>query len=345
MKKLVWLIFGFAFISSACLTLAPTASPATSLPTQLVTEVVTSTPAPSPTAKPMIPTDDPNWSGCLEHLKEALPQTSFQDLSGAYAENDVTMKLVLYEVTNGQLGEPQFLYVPEDFKAFQQDTAAQQNAWAYATSLLPSDQLKWISQFMIFRSTHYGGSVTPGGTSQNDRAHWTLSIDIAGAQDPIWFTHMLVHEYAHLISLNTDQIPTSKYYYSWYQNPATCPQLISPEGCSLPNSYLNLFYQKFWKDIFEDWQKDVERGHVNSSEESYARVEKFYEKHPEQFMRAYAATNVREDLAESFTAFILEPPPGENSIIEQKIKFFYDFPELVEMRKQMIQNICSYTKQ
>lgn len=83
---------------------------------------------------------------------------------------------------------------------------------------------------------------------------------------------------------------------------------------------------------------------MNSDEELEDLVHAFYRKHEEQFVREYAATNLREDIAESFMYFVLEPRPRDGSIVSQKIKFFYDFPELVDMRKQMIQNMCSYTQ-
>jgi hypothetical protein len=42
--------------------------------------------------------------------------------------------------------------------------------------------------------------------------------------------------------------------------------------------------------------------------------------------------------------FVLEASPSGNLVFEQKIRFFYEFPELVALRKQIIQNVCSYTQ-
>ena len=113
----------------------------------------------------------------------------------------------------------------------------------------------------------------------------------------------------------------------------------------LTEAVARLIYEEFWKgDIYEEWLREVEKQNVDSSDEFRALVEQFYEKYPEQFTREYAATNIHEDLAESFEHFVLEPKPSGDGVVEQKIRFFYDFPELIELRQTMIQNICSYTQ-
>lgn len=358
MKKLVWFSLGLILFSLACKALQPAAVPtATQPPPPTWTPVPTLTEALSPTATEFIPTrtprptprpiicmDDSCLNACLGRINKALPQTSFEPLGGAYSGDNIQLNLVYYDVKDGQLGEPEFLYVPDEFKAYQQDTVAQQDVWLYASGLLPDAESDWVVGFEIFSSSNYAAWVSPGGPDNTDRAHWILGVDIVNSQDPVELTYILVHEYGHLITLNTDQIPASDYYYGWAQNPAVCKQFLSPDGCSAPDSYINAFYQKFWKGIFPKWVEEVDKPVINSSDEFRALVEGFYEKHPEQFVRDYAATNIYEDLAESFMYFVLEPKPAGSNIVERKIRFFYDFPELVQFRQQMIQNICSYTQ-
>jgi hypothetical protein len=107
---------------------------------------------------------------------------------------------------------------------------------------------------------------------------------------------------------------------------------------------MNLFHQKFWVDIYDDWLENVEEQGVSSDAEYEMLVGDFYKKYDDQFVREYAATNIREDMAESFMHFVLETKPDGDLIYRQKIAFFHDFPELVQLRRQMIQNICSYTQ-
>ncbi|MFN8410878.1 MAG: hypothetical protein U0Z26_00680 [Anaerolineales bacterium] len=354
MKKNILSIFVLLLVSLACRALqAPvsttttieTGPASTALPTVASTSpelIATSTPHPAP--PPVTCTDDSCLNACLQRINEALPSTSYEPLSGLYAGDNIDLNLVYYDVENGQLGEAQTLYVPKDFKAFQEDTVAHQNIWTYASGLLPPDKLDWLTGFEIFSSSTYAGWVSPSGQDETDRSHWILGIDYAYAQNPVDLTYTLVHEYGHLITLNTDQIPASDYYYGWQQNPGICPQFLAPDGCSTPNSYINLFYQSFWKDIFNQWLEEVYKPHTDTPDEFYALVTNFYNKHPDEFVRDYAAKNINEDLAESFMHFVLEPKPTGNGVIKQKIKFFYQFPELVEIRQTMIQSICSYTQ-
>ena len=107
---------------------------------------------------------------------------------------------------------------------------------------------------------------------------------------------------------------------------------------------MNLFFQAFWAAIFEEW-RELKTVHVNSDDEYFALLHEFFKNHEDQFVREYASTSIYEDLADSFMHFVLDPKPTGNSIIEKKILFFYDFPELVTLRQQMIQNVCSYTQE
>jgi hypothetical protein len=351
MKRNVFILLIFLTVSLACQTVqfAATETPEAGIPavfptsTPLPVTSFTSTPRPIP--EPVTCTDDSCLNACLQRINQTIPTTTYEPLTGAYAGDNIDLNLVYYKVKDGQLEAPQMLYVPDDFKAYQEDLPAHQNIWMYASGLLPPEDLKWLVGFEIFSSSNYAGWVQPSGTNEYDRSKWILGMEITAAQDPVDLTYILVHEYGHLITLNTDQIPPSDYYAGWPQNLKFCPQFLSPDGCSKPDSYLNLFYQKFWKGpLFESWLEEVEKPHVDSSDEFRALVETFYEKHPEQFVREYAATNLHEDIAESFMHFVLEPKPTGNGVVDQKIRFFYDFPEMVALRQTMIQNVCSYTQ-
>ena len=56
-------------------------------------------------------------------------------------------------------------------------------------------------------------------------------------------------------------------------------------------------------------------------------------------MTDYAATNPDEDFAESYMLFVLKEKPTKSTVADQKILFFYDFPELVEMRDVIRSNL------
>jgi hypothetical protein len=110
-----------------------------------------------------------------------------------------------------------------------------------------------------------------------------------------------------------------------------------------------LFYLEFWEDIYPEWEK-VDKYNPGWGETDTYRAYYdeqfglFYDKHKDRFLNDYAATDPIEDIAESWAAFVLQPTPQGDSIPEQKIRFFNQFPELVELRYQIIKGICTYEK-
>ena len=113
---------------------------------------------------------------------------------------------------------------------------------------------------------------------------------------------------------------------------SSCPTYFPGEGCAKPTSYINAFYDRFWSQ-YEDQVADLE---AIQDEDAYQdAIYAFYQQHPGEFVTDYAATNPGEDIAESWTAFILQTKPTGNSIADQKVLFFYDYPELVRLRGQI----------
>lgn len=72
----------------------------------------------------------------------------------------------------------------------------------------------------------------------------------------------------------------------------------------------------------------------------------FKEKHDE-FVSQYGTTNVAEDIADTFTAFILQDSKKVKEGTElkyKKIAFFYQFPELVKMRVEVLSGLYDISK-
>ena len=200
-------------------------------------------------------------------------------------------------------------------------------------------------------------------------------------------THVLkrtvIHENAHILTLSASQSDNDIIIWLEYcddrledgsidweecdydevrrtvaQREAACAPnfYFKSSGCLKDDSYLNKYFQKFWVDIYPEYYYGGEQVISTST---------FHEKYYDQFVTWYAASSPTEDIAESFSAFVLwddgmisnykkwcenegwnliigqegwnhwkkcEKIYRDNSIWEEKIRFFYDFPELVEMR-------------
>jgi hypothetical protein len=61
----------------------------------------------------------------------------------------------------------------------------------------------------------------------------------------------------------------------------------------------------------------------------------------DEFVSSYAVTSPEEDLAESFLYFVLSPESAGERVAEEKMRFFQQFPDLVNLRQQMRTNLCT----
>ena len=68
-------------------------------------------------------------------------------------------------------------------------------------------------------------------------------------------------------------------------------------------------------------------------------IDQFYADNADQFVTDYAATNPVEDLAETFTAFVLEERPTGTTIATQKVELLWGDPEMVALRDEIRANL------
>ncbi len=116
----------------------------------------------------------------------------------------------------------------------------------------------------------------------DDPEHWVLAANLATSDDRADLVATLVHEYAHVLTLSTDETEPID---------GTCPTVETSEGCAHDDATLWAFQQEFWADYANAPASDNEDAGV---------AEEFYQAHEADFVSDYAATNVVEDLAESF---------------------------------------------
>jgi hypothetical protein len=118
---------------------------------------------------------------------------------------------------------------------------------------------------------------------------------------------------------------------------AACPNFFPGEGCSNADSYINAFYNQFWTGIYDEWNE------INLEEDEdlyYEKLDDFYNKYEDQFLTDYSVTHPAEDIAEAFGFFVFADKPAGDTIAEQKILFFYQYPELVQLRSDILSNLC-----
>lgn len=245
--------------------------------------------------------------------------------------------LAKYKIVNENIKLIEKPEVEANLRQLQDDSEKHKIIWTRFKTLIPIDYTHFLVEFHIGTD---GKEETFAAVEQNNNnlSNWNIIVDIQDAfaqgnqLEKEELTYTFIHEFGHLLTLNSNQIDTlitspERISESMYLELANrCkPKYFADEGCAKKGSYLNLFVETFWKDMYEEWKAVQE---TQSQEE----LERFYQKYKDRFITDYAATNPEEDIAESWTAFVLKEKPTGNAVIDKKILFFYEFPELVKIR-------------
>lgn len=145
--------------------------------------------------------------------------------------------------------------------------------------------------------------------SDKDPQMWVLRINLGflderdGEENLIYG---LVHEYAHILSLNDTQVDG---FVS-----GECPALEISEGCANEDSYINQFERKFWSSLNADPDAEEFGG--------------YYEGREEDFVTEYASTNAIEDFAETFAQYVLKDTTQFEGVAADKVQFMVDKPDI-----------------
>lgn len=198
--------------------------------------------------------------------------------------------------------------------------------WDIFASIAGDDFVtKYMRYYSAYKNKDSGTLAFVKATDTNGQ-EWGLAIN-ANASDfgsKKWtrdLVTVLLHEYAHILTLNNTQVDHKKV------KSFSCKRFLGSQGCSEKKSYIQSFSTKFWTD--PKW-------FVHSN------FAKRYLANKDQFVTEYAAKNPEEDMAESFTQFILYEKPNGDLIKDQKVLFFYQYPNLVALRIQIRAEIEEY---
>jgi hypothetical protein len=304
------------------------------------------TPLPTPTLD--LACEDAN---CLQMCLGRVPEFVVQPLYGH--EEDLSNRPDGFEITRYRLDEQTNELekvatpsVPDYLKPYQKNTELHRQIWDYFTAVIPQTPELHVSYMIVYTdgmSDGYAARIWDLGDK------WRLYVDIFDFDNAYNVTDILVHEYGHMLTLNDTQITymNSEYglkaeYDDFIKMSDKCSRFFNGYGCAKENSYLNQYGQRFWTgDVYESWIK-VFLTEEEKDGDRDAAVENFYSQYPDQFVSHYAATDPDEDIAESWEAFVMQPKPTGNTIADQKVLFFYEFPELVQQRREIIQAVCKY---
>jgi len=156
---------------------------------------------------------------------------------------------------------------------------------------------------------------------------------------------ILIHEYGHVLTLNEEQVPFDDILSTEYDEngedseaveeaKSKCSTFYSNYGCMNEDSYLYHYYEAFWADKMDDFDEiDWE------AKDDY---KDFFFTYENEFFNSYQGTNPHEDIAESFSFFVMlnsEEIERNDDVKYQKLDFFYDYNELIDLRAAILENI------
>ncbi len=111
---------------------------------------------------------------------------------------------------------------------------------------------------------------------------------------------------------------------------------VNREGSTLSEIYnkkpmIDLLLHEYGHIVFFNDDGDIERDFKNTfwkgvSSRTYTTKE---------FVTEYAVTNAQEDMIESFVYFVTTNKPTDTLKKSNKIRFFYEYPELVSLRSSL----------
>lgn len=322
--------------------------------------IIPDTPTPlPPTATPIIPTLTPTippptatpifQAACPVLLSDIMKSATSEEKEPKAARNvedeEELRYLVTYTLEDDRLSHRREIYIPENFDDDLDRRAAHEWIWDYFAALIPIEQRSFVTEFSAMSD---GQNEILGGVSRavEDFTDWELFVDVLDASDHYSLTYTLMHEFGHLVTLNSSQVAADKLVIfnpeneNFYERAvARCSQYFPDDGCSTPNSYINEFFNRYWTGFYAEWQ-EIDKTKDEEEASYYGSLHRFYKHYEDQFLTEYSATSPEEDIAEAWAFFILAPKPDSISIANEKVLFFYEYPELVQTRQEILTRLC-----
>lgn len=197
--------------------------------------------------------------------------------------------------------------IPEDDVA-DEDFEWHYQLWSGFSWLIPEQCRQNINRFFVFDSGSYLAYI-----EYNDDygEYWTLGMNNENIELASETLVTYIHEYAHYLSLNDQQVDYTVYEEDCYG------LYLDDTGCFYEDSYFYDFYYQFWADGgYEDFE--------------------------DNYVSEYAMEHSEEDFAESFTHFVLTQTPEGNTVAEEKVLYFYEFEEFIELRTEILSRVATW---
>lgn len=190
--------------------------------------------------------------------------------------------------------------------------------WEHLCSILPLEARQKITEFNLFTDgtsnvLAYTSPIHEDGAADNTR--FSISIDYYDVYDENgakrdWskLTYTILHEYGHVLLEDDTQIDL------------TIGENTHDPAGFIEGSFRRAFYDAFWRHLGDTGVDD-------------------YEENPTHYVSRYGANYFHEDIADTFAVFILGGQPQGTTVADEKLRFFWADPNMVELRATIRQNL------
>jgi hypothetical protein len=206
--------------------------------------------------------------------------------------------------------------------------------WTLVKSILPNEMLdSFVVSLELFTDgpSNYLAQVHALNDSNSE---WKIQIDTSDVNCSwndslyvLYYSHTIIHEFGHLLTLNSTQIKGPHKLTSDSINYLTYNDYLRDD------SYLTKFIEYFWEEQYLSYWEDINR--IKNEQKRQNFLLDYYYSYQDRHVTAYSVESPFEDIAESWAFFVLDNKPKKKGVKYDKIRFFYDFPILVKYRDEI----------
>ncbi len=189
------------------------------------------------------------------------------------------------------------------------------SVWKRFASFFPASTRPEVKLFVAIdaiKSCDVDGAMQPSATNPKD---FYVALDVTNAFGAKALDRTMIHEFAHLLTLRSSQIPIDESAVD------KCTVYTTDKGCPTEAAYLRKYCTEFWPDYL---LATARQDPPDAKEKRFATG---------NFVTQYAASSPTEDIAEVFAEWVMRDKVGTgNTVLERKLRFFADYSEVVTIR-------------
>ena len=257
---------------------------------------------------------------------------------------------MVYLPENGELGEGLIGCSVMRAPARVRDRQLHQELWEISKALIPNIDEGRIKR-VILAQDRRTDTLAFVASLDNTGQTWEygLNLDAVNLNNAEVYEELLstiVHEYAHILSLNDTQVSYDPAQQLAYDDLSVSDEayeaitvkaernclvqsgIYDGDACYLPGSHLFEFFMLFWDSYGNNAFEDAANGEL-------------FRDNRNDFVNSYAASSPTEDFAETFAAWVM--PELEafeiTAVTDTKFSFFNSRPALVDLREQILDGL------